>query len=112
MKKLTLRKDRTPVLNRTSNVNGDTIDFGYQTVQRAEKTKLVGNVFNSVAKSYDLMNDLMSGGIHRLWRMAMIDWMAPQPNHKLIDVAGGTGTQAYLSRAGGGSATQQTSIIQ
>ena len=105
MKKLTLRKDRTPVLNRTSNVNGDTIDFGYQTVQRAEKTKLVGNVFNSVAKSYDLMNDLMSGGIHRLWRMAMIDWMAPQPNHKLIDVAGGTGDISIrFLRAGGGSA--------
>ena len=67
----------------------DTIDFGYRTVQRNDKAGLVRGVFNSVAGRYDLMNDLMSGGIHRLWKSAMIDWMR-QPT-KLVDLAGGTG---------------------
>ena len=81
----------------------DTIDFGYRTVQRSDKARLVRGVFNSVAGRYDLMNDLMSGGVHRLWKAAMIDWMAPQPHHKLIDLAGGTGdiSMRFLSNGGG-----------
>ena len=60
-------------------------------------------VFNSVASRYDLMNDLMSGGVHRLWKAAMIDWMAPQPHQKLVDLAGGTGdiSMRFLSNGGG-----------
>ena len=81
----------------------DTIDFGFQTVQRREKARLVRGVFDSVADRYDLMNDLMSGGVHRLWKTAMIDWMAPQTNQKLVDLAGGTGdiSLRFLRRGGG-----------
>ena len=64
------------------------IDFGFRTVRRAEKAGLVRDVFDSVASRYDLMNDLMSGGVHRLWKSAMIDWMAPQPHQTLVDLAG------------------------
>ncbi len=83
----------------------DTTDFGFQTVRRQTKTDLVRNVFDSVANDYDVMNDLMSGGIHRLWKSAMIDWMAPQPHHHLADLAGGTGDISLrFLRASGGSA--------
>jgi len=83
--------------------NYDSIDFGYRTVQRSDKAGLVREVFNSVADRYDLMNDLMSGGVHRIWKSAMIDWMAPQPHSKLIDLAGGTGdiSMRFLSNGGG-----------
>ncbi len=83
----------------------DTTDFGFQTVERAAKAKLVRGVFDSVASSYDVMNDVMSGGVHRLWKTAMIDWMAPQPNQHLVDLAGGTGDISLrFLKAGGGSA--------
>ena len=83
----------------------NSIDFGFRQVNRADKAGLVRGVFDSVANRYDLMNDLMSGGVHRLWKAAMIDWMAPQPHQTLIDLAGGTGDigQRFL-RAGGGFA--------
>ena len=61
-----------------------------------DKTKLVNSVFSKVYKKYDFMNDLMSLGIHRLWKEKFIDWMNPQPNTKLIDVASGTGDIAKL----------------
>ena len=61
-----------------------------------DKNKLVNSVFSSVYKKYDFMNDLMSLGIHRLWKEKFIDWMNPQPNTKLIDVASGTGDIAKL----------------
>ena len=61
-----------------------------------EKTGLVRSVFNKVHKKYDFMNDLMSLGIHRLWKKNMIDWMKPQPNSSLIDVASGTGDIAKI----------------
>ncbi len=95
-------KNRSPN-NRA--LSDDTIDFGYRTVQRAEKAGLVRGVFDSVAKRYDLMNDLMSGGVHRLWKSNLIDWMAPQPYQKLVDFAGGTGDVSLrFLLAGGGSA--------
>ena len=66
---------------------------------------MVRGVFDSVADRYDIMNDVMSGGIHRLWKAAMIDWMAPQPHQKLIDLAGGTGDISLrFLRGGGGEA--------
>ena len=81
------------------------IDFGFRTVKREDKQRLVRGVFDSVAYRYDIMNDLMSGGVHRLWKAALIDWMAPQPNQHLIDLAGGTGDISLrFLRAGGGSA--------
>ena len=81
------------------------IDFGFRTVRRGDKSGLVRDVFDSVASRYDLMNDLMSGGIHRLWKTAMIDWMAPQPHQTLVDLAGGTGDISLrFLQAGGGRA--------
>ncbi|TVS04688.1 MAG: bifunctional demethylmenaquinone methyltransferase/2-methoxy-6-polyprenyl-1,4-benzoquinol methylase UbiE [Rhodobacteraceae bacterium] len=80
-----------------------TTHFGFQTVAEDQKAGLVQGVFSSVASKYDVMNDLMSGGIHRLWKDAMMDWLAPRPGQHLLDVAGGTGDIAFrfLKRAGG-----------
>jgi demethylmenaquinone methyltransferase / 2-methoxy-6-polyprenyl-1,4-benzoquinol methylase len=80
--------------------------FGYRQVRPEDKAPLVGGVFERVATRYDLMNDLMSGGVHRLWKSAMIDWLAPRPGLRLLDVAGGTGDIAFrvldrLARQGG-----------
>ncbi|MDC0937436.1 bifunctional demethylmenaquinone methyltransferase/2-methoxy-6-polyprenyl-1,4-benzoquinol methylase UbiE [Pelagibacteraceae bacterium] len=61
-----------------------------------DKTKLVNSVFSKVHKKYDLMNDIMSFGIHRVWKERFMDWMNPSPNSKLIDVASGTGDIAKL----------------
>jgi|TARA_B110000211_G_C13931255_1_gene487283 demethylmenaquinone methyltransferase/2-methoxy-6-polyprenyl-1,4-benzoquinol methylase len=61
-----------------------------------DKTKLVNSVFSKVYKKYDLMNDIMSFGVHRLWKEKFIDWINPQPNSRLIDVASGTGDIAKL----------------
>ena len=70
-------------------------DFGFRKVNRDEKEHLVNEVFESVAFRYDLMNDLMSAGLHRLWKDTLIDWLAPRKNKHLIDVAGGTGDIAF-----------------
>jgi len=72
-----------------------TTHFGYREVGEAEKPSLVQGVFQSVAGRYDLMNDLMSGGIHRLWKTAMVDWLNPRPGMTLLDTAGGTGDIAF-----------------
>ena len=61
-----------------------------------DKSKLVNSVFSKVYKKYDLMNDIMSFGIHRIWKKKFIEWMNPQPNSKLVDVASGTGDIAKL----------------
>ncbi len=84
-----------------------TTHFGYQTVREDEKASRVRGVFTSVASRYDVMNDVMSGGVHRLWKDAMMDWLAPRPGQQLLDVAGGTGDIAFrfLKRAGHGHAT-------
>jgi demethylmenaquinone methyltransferase/2-methoxy-6-polyprenyl-1,4-benzoquinol methylase len=65
--------------------------FGFKDVDAAEKPGLVRGVFDSVARRYDLMNDLMSGGIHRRWKDQLIAWLNPRPGQMLVDVAGGTG---------------------
>jgi demethylmenaquinone methyltransferase / 2-methoxy-6-polyprenyl-1,4-benzoquinol methylase len=74
--------------------------FGFRRVEAEEKPALVRGVFERVASRYDLMNDLMSGGIHRLWKAELIDWLNPRPGELLLDVAGGTGDIAfrYLER--------------
>lgn len=89
--------------SRANNPQPDTIDFGFQSVPRAEKESRVKEVFDSVAKNYDIMNDVMSMGIHRLWKDALMDWLAPQPHQTLLDLAGGTGDVAlrFLKRGGG-----------
>jgi demethylmenaquinone methyltransferase / 2-methoxy-6-polyprenyl-1,4-benzoquinol methylase len=67
------------------------VDFGYRRVPETEKSTLVHDVFASVAPRYDVMNDLMSAGIHRWWKAEMVRWLAPRPGQRLVDVAGGTG---------------------
>ena len=90
-----------------ANQSEKTTHFGFETVSESEKAGRVQGVFGSVASRYDIMNDVMSGGIHRLWKDAMMDWLAPRSGQKLLDVAGGTGDIAYrfLKRAGQGHAT-------
>lgn len=78
------------------------IDFGNKKVKKAEKQTLVNNVFNSVADKYDLMNDITSLGIHRLWKESLINWLAPQPYQKLADIAGGTGDISFKFLLAGG----------
>ncbi len=68
-----------------------TVDFGFRRVAADEKPHLVRRVFEAVSQRYDLMNDLMSGGIHRLWKAALIEKLAPRPGQVLADLAGGTG---------------------
>ena len=65
-------------------------------IHNQDKTKLVNSVFDKVYKKYDFMNDVMSLGVHRLWKKNMIDWLNPQQNSKLIDVASGTGDLAKI----------------
>lgn len=84
-----------------------TTHFGFQTVNETEKAGMVHGVFTRVASKYDIMNDVMSVGIHRIWKDAMMDWLAPRPGTRLLDVAGGTGDVSfrYLKRAPGAHAT-------
>lgn len=85
---------------------GKTTHFGNREVAEEEKAGLVHGVFTNVASRYDVMNDVMSAGIHRLWKDAMMDWLAPRPGQRLLDVAGGTGDIAFrfLKRAPAASA--------
>ncbi len=76
---------------------GRTTHFGFREVEAAEKPRLVRGVFESVAGRYDLMNDLMSAGVHRLWKSTFVDWLAPRPGLRLLDVAGGTGDIALAA---------------
>lgn len=69
----------------------ETTHFGYQTVDKAQKKSLVGNVFDSVAAKYDVMNDVMSMGIHRLWKRQTIDSSGARKGQRILDLAGGTG---------------------
>ena len=80
--------------------------FGARDVREDEKAGLVHGVFTNVASKYDLMNDVMSVGIHRLWKEAMMDWIAPRSGQRLLDVAGGTGDISFrfLKRAKGADA--------
>ena len=83
-------------------INYQQTHFGYKDVDVSEKTSMVRDVFESVAPSYDLMNDLMSGGIHRLWKNTLIKRLKPHSNMELLDVGGGTGDIAFgFLKAGG-----------
>jgi len=83
--------------------NPDLIDFGYRSVPLEDKKPLVRAVFDSVAPKYDLMNDLMSLGIHRAWKHVFATALDPRPNRSLLDLAGGTGDISFgwLRRGGG-----------
>ena len=83
-----------------------TTHFGNREVRESDKAGLVHGVFTNVASKYDVMNDVMSVGVHRLWKEAMMDWIAPRPGQRLLDVAGGTGDISFrfLKRAVGAEA--------
>ncbi|MBS0253719.1 MAG: class I SAM-dependent methyltransferase [Proteobacteria bacterium] len=83
----------------------DTVSFGYEDIDATEKTARVGAVFSSVAKKYDLMNDAMSGGMHRLWKDQFVRRVKPQPGEAILDMAGGTGDIAFRMAARGASVT-------
>ena len=73
----------------------DQVSFGYESVDPEEKTRRVGAVFSSVAAKYDVMNDAMSGGMHRLWKDRFVRRVKPQPGEAILDMAGGTGDIAF-----------------
>jgi demethylmenaquinone methyltransferase/2-methoxy-6-polyprenyl-1,4-benzoquinol methylase len=79
----------------------ETVSFGYREVAPEEKTKLVGGVFSSVAKNYDIMNDAMSGGMHRLWKDQFVRRVKPRAGETILDMAGGTGDIAFRMAARG-----------
>lgn len=98
-----LKPDASRTTEASGDAGNDETHFGFRSVATDEKPGLVRGVFTSVASRYDLMNDLMSAGAHRLWKDMMIDWLAPRPDTELLDVAGGTGdiSLRYLRRLGG-----------
>ena len=81
------------------------VNFGDELVSREEKTRRVGEVFSSVARRYDLMNDLMSGGLHRLWKDKFVARVKPRPGERILDMAGGTGDIAFRLASKGASVT-------
>ena len=81
------------------------VSFGYEQVSPEEKTERVGAVFSSVAKKYDVMNDAMSAGMHRLWKDKFVRRVKPQPNEQILDMAGGTGDIAFRMAARGARVT-------
>ena len=83
----------------------DKVNFGDQLVTPEEKTRRVGAVFSSVARRYDLMNDLMSGGMHRLWKDRFVSRVKPQPHEHILDMAGGTGDIAFRMAKRGAAVT-------
>ena len=78
-----------------SESNQETVSFGYEQVAPEEKTRRVGDVFSSVAKKYDIMNDAMSFGMHRGWKDRFVKRVKPQPGERILDMAGGTGDIAF-----------------
>jgi demethylmenaquinone methyltransferase/2-methoxy-6-polyprenyl-1,4-benzoquinol methylase len=78
-------------MERMTGKNDQTASFGFRDVSEGEKEGLVREIFSKVSSRYDLMNDLMSGGVHRIWKDAMVEWLNPQPGWQALDVAGGTG---------------------
>jgi demethylmenaquinone methyltransferase/2-methoxy-6-polyprenyl-1,4-benzoquinol methylase len=79
----------------------DKVNFGDELVSPDEKTRRVGAVFSSVARRYDVMNDLMSGGMHRLWKDRFVNRVKPRPGEDILDMAGGTGDVAFrMARRG------------
>lgn len=89
-----------------------TTHFGYQTVDEAQKAARVRGVFDSVAQKYDIMNDLMSGGLHRAWKAYTVAVAGVRPGHKVLDIAGGTGdlARAFARAVGPGGLVVHTDI--
>jgi demethylmenaquinone methyltransferase/2-methoxy-6-polyprenyl-1,4-benzoquinol methylase len=83
----------------------ETVSFGYEEVSPEEKTERVGSVFSSVARKYDVMNDAMSVGMHRLWKDRFVKRVKPRPGETILDMAGGTGDIAFRMAERGASIT-------
>jgi demethylmenaquinone methyltransferase/2-methoxy-6-polyprenyl-1,4-benzoquinol methylase len=83
----------------------DTVSFGYEEVAPDEKTRRVGGVFSSVASRYDIMNDAMSGGMHRLWKDRFVRRVKPRAGEQILDMAGGTGDIAFRLAKSGAAVT-------
>jgi demethylmenaquinone methyltransferase/2-methoxy-6-polyprenyl-1,4-benzoquinol methylase len=83
----------------------ETVSFGYEEVAPEEKTRRVGAVFSGVAAKYDVMNDAMSGGLHRLWKNQFVRRVKPRPGEAILDMAGGTGDIAFRMADRGASVT-------
>ena len=83
----------------------DKVNFGDELVTPEEKTRRVGGVFSSVARNYDLMNDLMSGGMHRIWKNRFVAKVKPRPGDSILDMAGGTGDIAFRMAERGAQVT-------
>ena len=83
----------------------ETVSFGYEEVSPEEKTERVGSVFSSVARKYDIMNDAMSGGMHRLWKDRFVRRVKPREGEQILDMAGGTGDIAFRMAAHGARVT-------
>lgn len=83
----------------------DKVPFGYEEVAPEEKTRRVGAVFSNVARKYDVMNDAMSGGLHRLWKDRFVRRVKPRPHEAILDMAGGTGDIAFRLAARGAQVT-------
>ncbi|WP_420142493.1 class I SAM-dependent methyltransferase, partial [Sphingomonas sp.] len=83
----------------------DTVSFGYADVTPEEKTAKVGEVFARVARRYDVMNDAMSGGMHRLWKDRFVERVKPRAGERHLDMAGGTGDIAVRMHARGADVT-------
>lgn len=84
-----------PALSEVSRLHSHATSFGFKEVREEEKSQMVGNVFSNVASNYDLMNDVMSVGLHRLWKDRLVEELNPFPGMKHLDVAGGTGDVAF-----------------
>ena len=83
----------------------DTVSFGYEDIAPEDKAQRVGEVFSSVAKKYDIMNDAMSVGMHRVWKDQFVRRVKPQPGEEILDMAGGTGDIAFRMEARGAKVT-------
>ena len=83
----------------------DTVSFGYEDIDASEKVARVGEVFSNVARKYDIMNDAMSAGMHRLWKDRFVRRVKPQPGEAILDMAGGTGDIAFRLAAEGAEVT-------
>jgi len=89
----------------------ETTHFGFNEIETDQKAAAVQTVFSSVAANYDLMNDLMSGGVHRIWKAALIDWIIPKAGELYLDVAGGTGDIANAIRHAQGGPNVEGKVI-
>ena len=102
-----MRDSSTPSSSKESGASSQKTPFGFRQVALGDKQHLVDDVFHGVARRYDLMNDVMSGGLHRVWKDAMVSWLAPprRGDYAVVDVAGGTGDIATrISRRSGSNA--------